>query len=286
MIKLKSEFKSKLSSIQTILDNMGKDHINEFSAQCAYYVILSFIPFIILLLTLIQYTNIEQQQLFDIISRIIPSSMSEMVLGIIKEVYSKSVGTVSISLIFTLLSADKGLFALVKGLHLVYNYSDNKRKSMIYLKLTSILKTMIFIILVAIGAVILVFGTSIISTIQEKFGLLENYTIISQILMQIVFVAVVFVVFLCLYKFIPGYKITFRSQIPGAIFSSIALIVISFVFSKYLDIFKGFSITYGSLTALMLIMMWTYTCFYVIFLGAEINKFYSMKKEEGNSKEI
>ena len=70
----------------------------------------------------------------------------------------------------------------------------------------------------------------------------------------------------------PGHKITFRSQVPGAIFSSVALIVISFVFSKYLDIFKGFSITYGSLTALMLLMMWTYTCFYAIFLGAEINK--------------
>lgn len=271
------KIKSKISSIQTILDNMGKDHISEFSAQCAYYVILSFIPFVILLLTLIQYTNIEQQQLFDIISKIIPSSMNEMVLGIVKEVYSKSVGTVSISLIFTLLSADRGLFALIKGLHLIYNYSDNKRKSMLYLKLTSILKTIVFIILVTVGAVILVFGKPIISTIQEKFGIFENYTIISQIITQIIFILVAFVVFLCLYKFMPGHKITFKSQVPGAIFSSIALIIISFIFSRYLDIFKGFSITYGSLTALMLIMMWTYTCFYVIFLGAEINKFYNMK---------
>ena len=271
------KIKSKISSIQTILDNMGKDHISEFSAQCAYYVILSFIPFVILLLTLIQYTNIEQQQLFDIISKIIPSSMNEMVLGIVKEVYSKSVGTVSISLIFTLLSADRGLFALIKGLHLIYNYSDNKRKSMLYLKLTSILKTIVFIILVTVGAVILVFGKPIISTIQEKFGIFENYTIISQIITQIIFILVAFVVFLCLYKFLPGHKITFKSQVPGAIFSSIALIIISFIFSRYLDIFKGFSITYGSLTALMLIMMWTYTCFYVIFLGAEINKFYNMK---------
>lgn len=274
------KLKSKLSSIQTILDNIGEDHISEYSAQCAYYVILSFIPFVILLLTLIQYTSIEQQQLFDIISKIIPSSMSEMVLGIVREVYSKSVGTVSISLIFTLLSADKGLFALVKGLHSVYNYSDNQEKSMIYLKLTSILKTMIFIILIAVGAVILVFGTPIISTIQEEFGILENYTIISQFLTQVVYACIVFVVFLCLYKFIPGHKITFRSQVPGAIFSSIALIIISFVFSKYLDIFKGFSITYGSLTALMLIMMWTYTCFYAIFLGAEINKFWSIRREK------
>lgn len=271
------KIKSKISSIQTILDNMGKDHISEFSAQCAYYVILSFIPFVILLLTLIQYTNIEQQQLFDIISKIIPSSMNEMVLGIVKEVYSKSVGTVSISLIFTLLSADRGLFALIKGLHLIYNYSDNKRKSMLYLKLTSILKTIVFIILVTVGAVILVFGKPIISTIQEKFGIFDNYTIVSQIITQIIFILVAFVVFLCLYKFMPGHKIIFKSQVPGAIFSSIALIIISFIFSRYLDIFKGFSITYGSLTALMLIMMWTYTCFYVIFLGAEINKFYNMK---------
>ena len=112
-----TKLKSKLSSIQIILNNMREDHISEYSAQCAYYVILSFIPFIILLITLIQYTSIEQQQLFDIISNLIPSSMREMVLGIIREVYSKSVGTVSISLIFTLLSADKGLFALIKGLH-------------------------------------------------------------------------------------------------------------------------------------------------------------------------
>lgn len=172
-----TKLKSKLSSIQIILNNMREDHISEYSAQCAYYVILSFIPFIILLITLIQYTSIEQQQLFDIISNLIPSSMREMVLGIIREVYSKSVGTVSISLIFTLLSADKGLFALIKGLHLVYKYSDNKKRSMIYLKLTSILKTMIFIILVAVGAVLLVFGMPIISTVQDKFGLLRNYNI-------------------------------------------------------------------------------------------------------------
>ena len=273
------KIKDKLLPIKPMLDNMEKDHINELSAQCSYYVILSFIPFVILLLTLIQYTAIQPEQLFDIISKFIPSSMNEMVLGIVREVYSKSVGTISISLIFTLLSAYRGLFALIKGLHLIYNYSDHKRKSMLYLRIMSILKTVVFIVLVTIGAVILVFGSSIVSTIQEKFGLFENYTIVYRLLTQLAFVFIAFIVFLLLYKFMPGYKITFKSQVPGAIFSSVALIVISFVFSKYLDIFKGFSITYGSLTVLMLIMMWTYSCFYVIFLGAEINKFLSMKNK-------
>lgn len=73
------EENNKLKMIKTILNNMKEDHIGESAAQCAYYVILSFIPFTILLLTLIQYTNVEPQQLFDIISNIIPSYMNERV---------------------------------------------------------------------------------------------------------------------------------------------------------------------------------------------------------------
>lgn len=277
-MNIKSKIESKWPTVQRMMDNMQKDHISESSAQCAYYVILSFIPIIILLLTLIQYTSIKPQQLFDIISRIIPENMREMVLGVIMEVYSKSIGTVSISLVFTLFSADKGLFALIKGLHLIYNFSDNKPKSFIYLKLISLLKTAAFIVIIVVGLVIMVFGSTIISTIQQGFGLLKDYTIISQITLHLIFIFTIFIVFLCIYKFLPGHKITFRSQILGAAFGSIALNIISFIFSKYLDIFKGFSTTYGSLTALILIMMWTYSCFYIIFLGAEINKIYNTRR--------
>ena len=88
--------------IKELSANMSKDHISESSAQCSYYTILSFIPFIILLITMIQYTGIAPQTLFDAISKIIPSSMSEMVLGIVQEVYSKSIGTISVSIIFSL----------------------------------------------------------------------------------------------------------------------------------------------------------------------------------------
>lgn len=272
--------KSKLSSLQKILDNMEKDHISESSAQCAYYVILSFVPFVILLLTLIQYTSVQPQQLFNLISAIAPSNMSEMVLGIVKEVYSKSFGTMSLSLIFVLFAADRGVFALIKGLHQVYNFNDSKKKSVIYLKLISLLKTIVFIIIMAISLVILVFGGSVIFTMQDSFKFLENNTIISSLVTYAIFMLITFIIFLCIYKFIPGHKITFKTQIRGALFGSIALNLVSFIFSKYLEIFKGFSTIYGSLSALMLVMMWAYACYYIIFLGAEINKFYTMKKTD------
>lgn len=268
----KSKLKEKFKIIERIGTNIKEDNISAYSAQCSYYTILSFIPFVILLITLIQYTNIEQQTLFNVISKIIPSSMNEFVLGIVREVYSKSVGTISISIIFTLWSAGKGLYALIKGFNSVYDITDKKSNSLIYLKIASIIQTVVFIILLVLGLVLLVFGNSLISIIKNHFGALENFNVLSEILAEIIFVFATFVIFLFVYKFMPKHKVTFKSQIPGAIFGAVGLNVVSIVFSKYLDIFKGFSITYGSLTTLMLIMMWTYSCFYAIFLGAEFNK--------------
>lgn len=272
MEKTQLKISKRMKQFNMILKNSGDDHISEYSAQCSYYTILSFIPFVILLITLIQYTNIQQQTLFDVISKIIPSSMNEFVIGIVREVYSKSIGTISISIIFTLWSAGKGLFALTKGLHSVYNTGEDSEKSVIYLRIMALIETVVFIVLIMLGMVLLVFGNSLKSIMQQHFGALENFSAFSQVVTELGFILATFVIFLFLYRFIPKHKVTFKSQIPDAIFGALALNIISFVFSKYLDIFKGFSITYGSLTTLMLIMMWTYSCFYSLFLGAELNK--------------
>lgn len=275
-------FKEKYKIIQKLFANMKKDHVSECSAECSYYTILSFIPFVILVITLIQYTNIAPQTLFEAISKLIPSSMNEMVLGIVQEVYSKSIGTISISIIFTIWAAGKGLFALTKGLQFVYHIDSEEKASYIYLRAKAIIETIIFIILIVLGLVALVFGHSVREFIQAQLGWMKNYNIWASILTKIAFIVATFIVFISIYKFIPKNKVTFKSQIYGALFGAIALNVVSFIFSKYLYIFKGFSVTYGSLTTLMLIMMWTYACFYTVFLGAELNKLINTRKNRKN----
>ncbi len=278
----KINFKKKYRTIEKLFNNMKKDHVSECSAECSYYTILSFIPFVILVLTLIQYTNIAPQTLFEAISKLIPSSMNEMVLGIVQEVYSKSIGTISISIIFTIWAAGKGLFALTKGLQFVYHIDSEEKASYIYLRAKAIIETIIFIILIVLGLVALVFGHSVREFIQAQLGWMKNYNIWASILTKIAFIVATFIVFISIYKFIPKNKVTFKSQIYGALFGAIALNVVSFIFSKYLYIFKGFSVTYGSLTTLMLIMMWTYACFYTVFLGAELNKLINTRKNRKN----
>ena len=270
---------AKVKKYKILFKNMEEDHVSESSAQCSYYTMLSFIPFIILVITLIQYTGVNSQTMFYALSRIIPSSMNEMVLSIVQEVYSKSIGTISISIIFTIWSAGRGLFALTKGLQNVYKTNEEKSASYVYLRVKSIIETIIFIILISVGLTLLVFGNSLRAIIQERFGGFKNYNTLSLILTQFGFVLATFVIFLLLYKFMPKHKVTIKSQVYGALFGAIMLNIISFIFSNYLKIFKGFSITYGSLTTLMLIMMWTYACFYTVFLGAELNKLINSSKK-------
>lgn len=265
-------------NINKLLKKMTEDHVSEYSAQCAYYTILSFIPFIILLITLIQYTSISSQTLFETISKIIPTNMKELVLGIVQEVYSKSIGTISISIIFILWSAGRGLYALTKGIRSIYKIEGDKIDNYFILRFKAILQTIVFIILITAGLALLVFGNSFVSVIQEQFGYFTWFKGISAVFTEIGFVLVTFIIFLIIYKFMPKHKVTFKSQIYGAMFGAVALNVVSFIFSIYLDLFKGFSITYGSLTTLILIMMWTYACFYTVFLGAELNK--EMEKKQ------
>ena len=57
----------------------------------------------------------------------------------------------------------------------------------------------------------------------------------------------------------------------GAAFSAVGWIIVSWIFSVYVDIFKGFSSMYGSLTTIVLIMLWLYFCMYILLLGGEVN---------------
>ena len=264
------------NKIINIFNDIKEDRIGEYAAQCAYYTILSFIPFIILLITMLQYTNITKQEIINIANTVTPNSMNELLSNVIEEVYSKSLGTISISLLVTLWSAGNGFFALYNGFMSIYKIRDDR--NYIYSRLKASGYTIFFLIALILTLVLLVFGNEINYILKEHFP--EIWSIIANILMirNVVTGVILCIMFLVLYRYIPYRKAKIKEQIPGAIFSSLGWQMISFCFSIYLDVFRGFSIMYGSLTTTILIMMWVYACMYIILIGAEINKQISLKK--------
>ena len=263
--------KKVINRIKFYIKDIDISYISEHAAGCAYYTMLAFIPLLLLILTLTKYFGIDEKFFIYILEGIIPGDvLNEAVINIVKEVQSKSVGTITISAIFTLWSAGRGFFALCKGLSKAYDVETENEY--IRFKLRALISTIIFIIAVLLSLVLLVFGNSINIFLQERFNifstiidiLLKGKIIISIILLSLILTIV--------YKFIPKHEYKFKNQIPGAILAAIACNVVSIFYSIYIKVFTGFSIMYGSLTTIVLAMLWIYACMYSILLGAAINK--------------
>ena len=251
------------------MEKLQEDHISEYAAECAYFTILSFIPFIIFFLTLIQYTNIDKEIIFVVIREVIPSSMNEIILGVIDEMYLKPIGTISLAAITILWSSGKGFFSLCKGLRKIYGTDDDKSK--LFLRLEGTIYTFLFIILIILFLFLLIFGNLIHNALISKFYTINGITSFIFKIKGLFLILIMFLVFLIIYRFVPRHKMKMNTQILGALFSSIAWNLISWCFSYYIDTFNGFSNMYGSLSSIILIMMWVYACMYIILLGAEIN---------------
>lgn len=257
-------------------EKMQDDHISEYAAECAYFTIFSFIPFIIFFLTLIQFTTVDKENILYWVSQVVPTSMNDTFINIIQEVYSKSFGTISISAVLALWSSSQGFYYLSKGLRHIYG--TKKQKTNIIIRIEGILYTLIFIISIIAFLLIMLLGERIHNIFDNRIEALS--AIISYILKIRGFLLVIpmFIVFLFIYKFVPKHKLPMKTQVFGAGFSAIAWYVVSWFFSVYINLFQGFSNTYGSLTSIILIMMWVYVCMFIILIGAEINYYIYYRK--------
>lgn len=236
--------------MKKFLKKVKEDKISECSAESSYYIILSIIPFLLVFISLIQYINIDKSTLIYYAKQIIPKTFQDISLNIIEEIFSKTITTLSFSIIFAIWSASRGFFSIMKGIGEIYKSEESYLKN----KFRAILFTILFIMLLVLTLVILVIG-----------GNVGN----------IAFCVTIFLIFTLFYKFILNNNAKIRNQIKGALFATFAWYALSYAFSLYIEINQGFSLLYGSLSTIILFMLWTYYLIYAILIGAEINFYFS-----------
>ena len=135
------------------------------------------------------------------------------------------------------------------------------------------LQTIVFILVLILSLVLLVFGDTLSHFILRKLPFLASITQYIINVRTLLSLGTLIFCFTGLYTFVPNRDLSWREQIPGALFSTVCWIGISLGFSIYFRFFNKFSYTYGSLTAVVLLMLWLYFCICALFLGAEINYF-------------
>lgn len=270
MNKKKTDIPEKIEKVMGIVSS---HHTGAYAAQAAYFFVLSLIPIILLLMTMVRFTPVTREDVMNSVLQVFPATVEDLIRSIVNQAYSQSGSIIPITILVALWSAGKGVLSVTYGLNCVYESTETR--NYLYLRFRASFYTLIFIVAIILSLVLSVFGNSISLMINEHVPVLHHVTdFIIQIRTLLTIVVLTFFWDL-VYRFLPnrvnGKHTTLKRQLPGALFTACAWQLISFIFSIYLDIFKGFTTMYGSLTTIILIMLWLYMCMYVILLGGELN---------------
>lgn len=254
------------------MERMSMDHVSAYAAQAAYFLIMSFIPFVLFLTAIVQYTPLTYREVRQAIIGVVPENLQGFVLNIVAEVFSKSAAVLPISALMALWSSGKGMQALINGLNTIYHVKETR--NWLVNRIYSMFYMFLFVIALIASLLLLVMGSRIHILISDYIPFLGN--MIDRILNAKTFLVFVmqFLVFLVLFRYLPNRRASLKSQVPGAFFTAVAWSVFSYLFSLYFTFFPDFSIMYGSLSTLILVMVWLYFCMNFLLYGAEVNAYF------------
>lgn len=269
--------RAKLSLL--FLEKIDSDHVSAYSAMSAYFMLMSIVPFLMLVLFLTKYLPFTQHDVFRLLHNINIVHENSFLQDIINEIFQHTNTTVmGLTIIAMIWAASKGIWAIVQGLNTVYDIEETRNPIM--LRIVAMFYTVAFILIIALSLVLLVFGSSIYTYVLSHY---PKLTALSGFLRSMKSFFSFFILtgfFLILYKYVPDRKTTFKNELFGAIFASAGWSLFSFGFSIYVSRFSNYTRIYGGLGTILLFLLWFYMIMYILFLGAELNCLISYEERQ------
>lgn len=266
-----------ITKVQTILEIFQEHRLNAAAAHAAFFIILSFIPCIILLFSLLQFTSIDKVDVLVLVQNVAPRNMLAFFTGIIGEAYQKTATTISLSALAAVWSAGRGMMALTQGLQWIAGIRETRNYFAVRFRAT--LYTVVMLLSIIVFLLLGVFGNALLNIIAVRFPI-AAYAVAMIIDVKNIFLLLfAMVIFALIYRFMPGNEIPLSQHLPGAVVTSLGWFIFSYAFSVYVDDFSGISNMYGSLTTLILLMLWLYFGMYITLIGAEFNQLLAKRRE-------
>ena len=229
------------------------DDIFALAAQLAYYLILSFFPFLIFLLTLIGFSNLDSMEVLGALRAMLPTSAFELIYNVIIEVIEKqNTGLLGASLLLVVWSASSAFRAVIKGINKAYGLNENR----------SFIKR-------AFIAIICTFSPHPIIVYR-----------IWNFLRYILVIFMMILIFASIYRYTPSKRLKWKEVFPGAIACTVGWLVVSLGFSFYINNFSNYSKIYGGLGAVIILITWLYLTSIILITGGEINSIIVIRKIE------
>lgn len=251
----------------------AQDHnVLDGAAVLAFFFLLAIFPAAIFVSSLLPLLSIPhlQQAILDLLHQVLPEQSARFFEGTFRHAHGGQQGLLTFGLMFALWSSSAGINALIEQLDVICDVKE--RRPFWKRRLTSIL-LMLFFVLLAIGSLSLViFGGVLQSWLASIIGWSGPLLVFFATLRWIIITGALLLALAVAYRFGPNADFDFQFISVGNVVAAILIALASLAFRFYVSRFGTYSVTYGSLAAIIILMLWIYMAGMAVLVGCEINK--------------
>ena len=266
-----SKLKKPVSAVASVFDMIGKKKVAVYAAASDYFLFMSLVPILMLLVSLIRYLPFDQADVLNIFAGAVPASVYKVITPIVNSIYRSGSGVITVSVLLTLFSASSAMRAIMKGLDAVYEVERRENALVFFARAYVYMLILIVIIILSLG--VMVYGGAALGwlhSILPDNGFVDGLFSLTKYMRYLLVLAILTLSFILLYRWVPAGEHHSACQWPGALFCAVAWGAFSWVFSLYVSISDKFG-AYGYIGTIMVAMMWMYYCFMFLLIGGCIN---------------
>ena len=260
-----------------------KKKVAVYAAASDYFLFMSLVPILMLLVSLVRYLPFEAADIMRIFADTVPASVYNVIRTIVNSIYRSGGGVITLSVLLTLFSASSAMRAIMKGLDTVYGVE--RREHVLVFFLRAVAYMLILVLIILFSLLVMVYGEVIVEALHARLpqsAFVEKLFSLTGGMRYLLVLAILTLSFILLYRWVPAGEHHSAQQWPGALFCALSWAAFSWVFSLYVTVSDKFG-AYGYLGTILVSMMWIYYCMMFLLIGGCINAYVESRAAERQS---
>ena len=256
---------------------VSEDHVAAFAGNLTYKALFALFPFFTFLISLLGIFNATNlvDQMVNYLEGVAPGTVTRFIesqLTPIAESQAESTFTFAaiISIALALWGVSGAFRSIMEAMNVMYEVEEDRPAWKVYGISVFISLAVVALMITAFGIVI--FGSSVGGGLAELVGLGLVFQAVWKIVQWPIVACVVLFTFAIIYFFAPAAKQRFTWISPGAVLAFVFWLLFSLAFSYYVGNFGSYSATYGSLSSVIILMLYIYYSAFIMLIGAEMNQ--------------
>ena len=256
--------------VKRLRDRYNNHDISAYAALMAFFLTLSLFPFLIILFAVLGQLSLDTNLIITALELFFPPEAHSLVRNFIRQnIILSDFSVLSLSVVGALWASSRGIRALMLSLNMAYEVKETRNYFLV--KLIDIIYTILVIVGIAILLTLPNIGREFLNYINQYITIDPRFIQLLGVIKLITLPVTIIFIITSLYMLLPNRKQRFKKVIPGTVFTVIGWTILSFLFSIFINYIANFSVIYGSLSTIIILMLWLYFSSIILILGGELN---------------